>query len=151
VTGQSTMFGDKPSIAYTAMHGIGHKWAVRSYKTFGIDPFYSVPEQQEPDYLFPTVPFPNPEEKGALSIAIDFAEKNGCDLILANDPDADRLAVAERCRETKQWSTFTGDQIGTMLGHWIWEEIGKHCGQVSSLLVDALIVSDIQPLILPSL
>jgi phosphomannomutase len=122
----------KLRVAYTAMHGIGHKWAVRSYETFGLDPFFSVPEQQEPDYLFPTVPFPNPEENGALIRAMEFAEKNDCDLILANDPDADRLAVAERCRKTKSWTTFSGDQIGTMLGLRIWETIGKDCGKVSS-------------------
>lgn len=124
----------KLRVAYTAMHGIGHKWAVRSYETFGLDPFFSVPEQQEPDYSFPTVPFPNPEEKGALNIAMEFADKNDCDLVLANDPDADRLAVAECCRKTKTWTTFTGDQIGTLLGLWIWETLGKDCGKVSYLV-----------------
>ncbi len=118
-------------VAYTAMHGIGHKWAVKSYETFGLEPFLSVPEQQEPDFMFSTVPFPNPEEDGALSKAMDFADKNDCDLILANDPDADRLAVAEKCRITKKWTTFSGDQIGVMLGLQIWETIGKNCGKVS--------------------
>ena len=120
-----------PKICYTAMHGIGHKWAVKSFETFGLEPFASVPEQQEPDYLFSTVPFPNPEENGALDKAMEFAEMSGCDLILANDPDADRLAVAERCRKTGEWTTFTGDQIGTMLGLRIWNTIGKSCGKVS--------------------
>lgn len=79
--------------------------------------------------MFSTVPFPNPEEDGALSKAMDFADKNDCDLILANDPDADRLAVAEKCRITKKWTTFSGDQIGVMLGLQIWETIGKDCGK----------------------
>eukprot|EP00554_Chaetoceros_debilis_P013202 CAMPEP_0194113942 /NCGR_PEP_ID=MMETSP0150-20130528/18437_1 /TAXON_ID=122233 /ORGANISM="Chaetoceros debilis, Strain MM31A-1" /LENGTH=621 /DNA_ID=CAMNT_0038804009 /DNA_START=161 /DNA_END=2026 /DNA_ORIENTATION=+ len=117
----------KPKIAYTAMHGVGHVFAVKSFEIFNLDPFYSVPEQQEPDYTFPTVSFPNPEEKGALTLATKFADEHGCVIVLANDPDADRLAVAEKCRKTKEWSTFTGDQIGTMLGHWIWESIGKDC------------------------
>jgi len=119
-----------PKIAYTAMHGVGHLWAVRSFETFGLDPFLSVPQQQDPDPAFPTVSFPNPEEKGALNIAMSFAEDNGCLIVLANDPDADRLAVAERDSATNTWKTFTGDQIGTMLGHWIWEMIGKNCGRV---------------------
>ena len=128
VTGQSSKFDTKVNICYTAMHGIGYEFAVRSAETFGLDALYSVPDQQEPDFNFPTVSFPNPEEKGALSLAIEFAEKNGCDIILANDPDADRLAVAEKCKESNKWTTFTGDQIGSMLGLWIWDTIGKDCG-----------------------
>jgi len=129
VTRQSSKFDNRPRISYTAMHGVGHEFAVKSFVTFGLDALYSVPEQQDPDFRFPTVPFPNPEEKGALSLAMKFAEKNGCDIILANDPDADRLAVAEKCRETNKWTTFTGDQIGTMLGLWIFNVIGKNCGK----------------------
>ena len=125
---------NKPKIAYTAMHGIGHPFALRSFQTFGLDPFHSVPSQQEPNHSFPTVPFPNPEEKGALNLAMEFASSNECDLILANDPDADRLAVAERCRESGVWTTFTGDQIGTMLGLWIWETMGKDSGKVCTKL-----------------
>ena len=108
---------------------------MKSFETFGLEPFASVPEQQEPDYLFSTVPFPNPEENGALDKAMEFAEMSGCDLILANDPDADRLALAERCRKTGEWTTFTGDQIGTMLGLRIWNTIGKSCGKVSLRLL----------------
>ena len=115
-----------PSFAYTAMHGIGHPFAKRSFEVFGLSPFQAVPEQQHPDPSFPTVPFPNPEEKGALDLAKTFAEKQNCDIVLANDPDADRLAVAEKNRSTGIWRTFSGDQIGTMLGLWIWKRIGKH-------------------------
>lgn len=123
-----------PKIAYTAMHGVGYPWAKRSFEEFGLPPFSSVPTQQNPDPIFPTVSFPNPEEKGALNLAMEFSEKNHLNVILANDPDADRLAVAERhidenTRETREWVTFTGDQIGVMLGHWIYEQVGKGCGQ----------------------
>lgn len=104
-----------PKIAYTAMHGVGYPFAVKSFQTFGLEPFLSVPSQQTPDPLFPTVPFPNPEEKGALSLAQEFAQSNNVDIILANDPDADRLAVAERCRDNGTWTVFTGDQIGAMV------------------------------------
>ena len=105
---------------------------MKSFETFGLEPFASVPEHQEHDYLFSTAPFPNPEEKGALVKAMEFPEMSWCDLILANDSDADRLAVAERCRKTAgEWNMLTGDQIGTMLGLRIWDTIGKSCGKVS--------------------
>jgi len=118
-----------PKIVYSAMHGVGHSWAKRSFQEFELPPFLSVPLQQEPNPNFPTVVFPNPEEKGALDIAIEFSNLHGANIILANDPDADRLAVAERQKnkseDKKNWVTFTGDQIGVMLGHWIYQQIGK--------------------------
>jgi phosphomannomutase len=113
------------------MHGVGHKFAVRVFETFGLPPFKTVPQQKDPDPSFPTVPFPNPEEKGALNLAKSFSEENGCDVVLANDPDADRLAVAERDQSSGEWTVFHGDQIGSMLGLWIWEQVGKNCGKVS--------------------
>ena len=129
VTNQAKLLKDDgwrpPSIAYSAMHGVGHQWAVRSFETFGLRPFKSVPAQERPDPAFPTVIFPNPEEKGALDYSKSFSESEGCDIIIGNDPDADRLAVAERSREDGSWCTFTGDQIGTMIGHWLYTQIGK--------------------------
>lgn len=136
VTGQADLakVSDKkswnpPSIAYTAMHGVGLKFAVQSFKTFGFPKFHAVPSQMDPDPTFPTIPFPNPEEKGALDLAKIYAEDNGNDLVIANDPDADRLAVAEKDRETGEWTVFTGDQIGTMLGCWLYETVGKPSGK----------------------
>jgi phosphoglucomutase len=117
-----------PKFCYTAMHGVGYQYAKRAYDDIfklGI-PFVSVPDQQEPNPDFPTVPFPNPEEKGALDLAKQYATQNNCDIILANDPDADRLAVAEKCRTTNEWTVFHGDQIGVLLGHWLWENIGRN-------------------------
>lgn len=113
-----------PSFCYTAMHGVGHKFAKQAFTAFGLPPFHSVAVQQEPDPDFPTVPFPNPEEHGALDLAklACETEKNCGDIVLANDPDADRLAVAEKDRGTGEWTVFTGDQIGAMLGHWLWQQ-----------------------------
>lgn len=129
VTGQAVLLNEEgwipPRVAYSAMHGVGHQWAVRCYEAFELQPFLSVPLQEKPDPDFTTVPFPNPEEKGALDYATRFAEDNNCDIIFANDPDADRLAVAERCRQNGKWTVFTGDQIGTMLGHWLWSTLKK--------------------------
>lgn len=118
-----------PSFAYTAMHGVGLPYAKRSFSTFGLPPFLPVPSQQHPDAKFTTVPFPNPEEKGALDEAMSFAKANNCDIVLANDPDADRLGVAEFNKEDGKWTVFTGDQIGSLLGHWLWETIGKNSEQ----------------------
>jgi phosphomannomutase len=60
-----------------------------------------------------------------------FSTKNNCDIVLANDPDADRLGVAEFCKKRGEWTVFSGDQLGTLLGHWLWETIGKSSVQVS--------------------
>jgi phosphomannomutase len=119
-----------PCFVYTAMHGVGLEAARRIFQEFGLPPFHSVESQEQPDPTFPTVAFPNPEEKGALDLAKAYAEQRDCDVVLANDPDADRLAVAERDRETNEWTVFTGDQIGTMLGHWLWESVGKKSDKV---------------------
>ncbi|KAI9357205.1 hypothetical protein BD770DRAFT_322263 [Pilaira anomala] len=102
--------------AYTAMHGVGTPFAERAFKSFELPPFVPVKEQVVPDPDFPTVAFPNPEEgKGALNLAIQTAEREGATVILANDPDADRLAIAEK-QSNGEWIIFTGNQIGSILG-----------------------------------
>ena len=125
----------EPKFAYTAMHGVGCPFARRSFQAFNLPPFLAVSSQEAPNPDFPTVPFPNPEEKGALDEAMTFSTANNCDIILANDPDADRLGVAEYCKKRGEWTVFTGDQIGTLLGHWLWETIGKSSVQVSKSLI----------------
>ncbi len=105
---------------YTAMHGVGYEFSVESFKCFEHIPFVPVKEQIFPDPEFPTVPFPNPEEgKSALNLAIKTADENNSTIILANDPDADRLAVAEKT-ETGEWKIFNGNEIASLLGWWIW-------------------------------
>lgn len=129
IDGASDDCQQPPSFAYTAMHGVGLPYAKRSFSTFGLPPFLPVPSQQHPDANFTTVTFPNPEEKGALDEAMCFAKENCCDIVLANDPDADRLGVAEFNKVDGKWTVFTGDQIGSLLGHWLWETIGKNSEQ----------------------
>ncbi|KAI7898662.1 uncharacterized protein BX663DRAFT_524309 [Cokeromyces recurvatus] len=101
---------------YTAMHGVGAPFAKRAFESFGLPAFTPVEAQILPDPDFPTVAFPNPEEgKGALTLAIQTAEQVGGSIILANDPDADRLAIAEK-QSDGQWIIFSGNQIGSILG-----------------------------------
>jgi phosphomannomutase len=109
-------------VTYTAMHGVGYHYVQQAFSAFSLPPVIPVAEQVAPDPDFPTVKFPNPEEgKGALALAMRTADAAKSDLILANDPDADRLAVAERDRRSGQWVVLNGNQIGLLLAHWAWE------------------------------
>jgi len=110
--------GTARKIVYTAMHGVGAWYVAQTFKAFGLAPYLGVAEQLEPDGDFPTVAFPNPEEgRGALALAMKEANKQGADLIIATDPDADRLAAAER-QPDGTWRIFNGNELGVMLGHW---------------------------------
>ncbi|XP_075224425.1 phosphoglucomutase 2 isoform X2 [Lycorma delicatula] len=103
---------------YTAMHGVGYPYIVEAFRRAKLRPVIPVVEQIEPDPEFPTVKFPNPEEgKSAMELAMKTADENGSTVILANDPDADRLALAEKTR-SGEWKVFTGNEIGTLLGWW---------------------------------
>jgi phosphomannomutase len=109
-------------IVYTAMHGVGGVWTKKAFQAFNLPDFIEVREQIEPDPDFPTVAFPNPEEgKGALKLAMATADAAGATLIFANDPDADRLAVAEKL-PTGEWKIFDGNQIGILLADWVWHK-----------------------------
>ena len=110
---------------YTAMHGVGTPWIVKAFELFGHSSPTLVSEQCNPDPEFPTVSFPNPEEKGALDLAIEKATSSGIGLIIASDPDADRLAVAEFQTDKNKWHIFSGNEIGTLLGSWSIEKYGK--------------------------
>ena len=89
---------------YTAMHGVGYPYVEEAFRIAKLQPVVAVPEQKEADPEFPTVTFPNPEEgKSALKLSIEKAEAEGISVILANDPDADRLACAEKNPETGIW------------------------------------------------
>jgi phosphoglucomutase/phosphopentomutase len=103
---------------YTAMHGVGAMFVEEAFRTFNLPGYIPVKQQVEPDPEFPTVRFPNPEEgKSALNLSMETAVSNNSCVILANDPDADRLAVAER-QEGGQWKVFNGNEIGVLLGWW---------------------------------
>ncbi len=103
-------------LVYTAMHGVGHRLTIRALLRAGFDGVVAVPTQTDPDGTFRTVAFPNPEEKGALDLALEKARETDADLILANDPDADRLAVALKTGKG-EYRALSGNEIGVLLCH----------------------------------
>lgn len=109
--------GSDLTFVYTAMHGVGGKFVKEALAAAGHHNFYPVLAQYEPDGRFPTVAFPNPEEPGALDLASDLAVESDADLIIANDPDTDRLAVS--VERPHGWQPLTGNQIGVLLGDYL--------------------------------
>ena len=104
----------KFGIVYTPLHGVGASVVERLFAEAGYADFRSVLEQREPDGHFPTVPFPNPEEPGVLDLAIALATQSKAELLIANDPDVDRLAIAVPT-PSGRWLALTGNQIGLLL------------------------------------
>ena len=105
-------------VVYTAMHGVGLETLTKVFKSANLPDLFLVTEQVQPDPDFPTVAFPNPEESGAIDLAIKKAIEVGADLVIANDPDADRCAAAVKNVDGK-WRMLTGDELGTIFGEWI--------------------------------
>lgn len=102
---------------YTPMHGVGRDTLVEAVSRAGFPPLHVVREQGDPDPDFPTVVFPNPEEPGAMDLALKLSSTVGADLIVANDPDADRCAVG--VREGESYRMLTGDQVGALLADFL--------------------------------
>ncbi|MGA0002538.1 MAG: phospho-sugar mutase [Candidatus Nanopelagicales bacterium] len=128
------------SSVYTALHGVGWKTLQSVFDASGFVEPIATPEQRDPDPAFPTVAFPNPEEKGALDIALALAKKNSVDVLLANDPDADRFAAAAPSA-TGEWITLRGDQIGSLLGWWMIERAKLTGSNVSGTLASSIVSS----------
>ncbi|KUM40397.1 phospho-sugar mutase [Arthrobacter sp. EpRS71] len=103
-------------IVLTPMHGVGGETAVSVLNAAGFTDVTLVAEQAEPDPDFPTVAFPNPEEPGALDLALAAAADSDADIVVANDPDADRAAVAALDPATGAWRMLRGDEVGALLG-----------------------------------
>ena len=110
--------GDGPrdlTIVYTPLHGVGGTTVIQVLETAGFSAPHVVEQQEEPDPEFPTVAFPNPEEPGAMDLAMALAAEKKADLVVANDPDADRCAVA--VPGPHGWRMLRGDEVGALLGH----------------------------------
>jgi phosphomannomutase len=105
-------------IVYTAMHGVGTEVVQRVFNHAGFATLILVDEQCTPDPDFPTVAFPNPEEPGAIDLALAKARDFGADLVIANDPDADRCAAAIN-DPVRGWRMLRGDELGVIFGEWI--------------------------------
>jgi phosphomannomutase len=128
-------------IAYTPMHGVGRLVVERVLSAAGFPPPVVVAAQADPDPTFPTVAFPNPEEPGAMDLLLELATAERADLAIANDPDADRLAVAVP-DPAGGWRPLTGDEIGTLLGDWRLERDGTGRNRlVSTTIVSSSLLS----------
>ncbi|WP_116947159.1 phospho-sugar mutase [Jiangella endophytica] len=103
-------------IVHTSLHGVGGVTAGEALIRAGFTDLHTVAEQAEPDPDFPTVAFPNPEEPGAIDLALALARQAGADIVIANDPDADRCAVALPDRDGGGWRMLHGDEVGALLG-----------------------------------
>ena len=102
-------------IVYTPLHGTGNVPGRRVLKELGFEQVTVVPEQELPDGNFPTVSYPNPEDKKAFALALDLAKKIDADLVLATDPDADRLGVYAKDTKTGEYKVFTGNMSGMLI------------------------------------
>ena len=107
--------GKDLKIVYTPFHGTGNTVAKRLLNEIGFENVYVVPEQAEPDGNFPTVDYPNPEDKNAFKMALDLAKEKDADLVLATDPDADRLGIYSKNDKTGEYMEYTGNMSGLLI------------------------------------
>jgi phosphomannomutase len=116
VSGLLNRHSDRKSlkIVYSALHGVGAQFIEKIFEISGMEPLIPVASQHKPDGSFPTVKFPNPEEPGAMDQSMETAKANNADLVLANDPDADRLCVAYR-DSAGNYIQLSGDDLGLLL------------------------------------
>ncbi|WP_288468357.1 phospho-sugar mutase [uncultured Curtobacterium sp.] len=127
----------QPTVVYTAMHGVGWETARAVFAAAGFAEPVVVPEQIEPDGAFPTVAFPNPEEPGAMDLAIAQGVAVGADLVIANDPDADRLALAIP-DGAGSFRRLSGNEVGWLLG---WRAASRAAAEGRTGTLAASIVS----------
>ncbi|XP_051557899.1 phosphoglucomutase-2 isoform X3 [Myxocyprinus asiaticus] len=130
-------------IVHTSVHGVGHIFVQAAFKAFDLQPPYAVEEQKDPDPEFPTLIYPNPEEgEGVLTLSFELADKEGATVILANDPDADRLAIAEKQKRSfGQWKVFSGNELGALLGWWIFHCWKQQKGEGKASIKDVYMLS----------
>ena len=128
------------TVVYTALHGVGTETLRSVFHAAGFAEPILVSEQAEPDPDFPTVAFPNPEEKGAIDLALEKGRDFDADLVIANDPDADRCAAAIKDHHTGQWRMLRGDELGLLLGTYIAENLGDY-RRASAIFANSIVSS----------
>ena len=110
--------GEKLKVVYTPLHGAGNEMVQRILKEIGLKNVYVVPEQEKPDGDFPTVDYPNPEAKEAFKMALDLAKEVDADIVLANDPDADRLGIYAKDSKTGCYMDYTGNMSALLIAEY---------------------------------
>ncbi|HJS71336.1 MAG TPA: phospho-sugar mutase [Acidimicrobiia bacterium] len=139
---RSRRSGSTLRVVYTPIHGVGKKTLFEIMTRAGHQGLVAVPEQAEPDGTFPTVSFPNPEEPGALDLALRLAAHEDADLVIANDPDADRLAAVVPDRG--HWRPMSGNEVGSLLGDYILaNDPSPDTAIVASSIVSSPMLADI--------
>ncbi len=133
-------YGKDIKIVYTPLHGTGNIPARRVLKEIGFENVYVVPEQELPDGEFPTVSYPNPEAAEAFELALKLAKEKDADLVLATDPDADRLGVYVKDAKSGEYITLTGNMSGCLLAEY---EISQKLATEGSLPADGAIIKTI--------
>lgn len=131
-----------PRIVYTPMHGVGGAVFASALRAAGFPEPIIVEQQWEPDPDFPTVAFPNPEEPGAMDLALATAERADADLVIANDPDADRCAVGIRqsgLGTSTSWRMLTGDELGSVLAWWLTTRSPSAGGRQGGVLAQSIV------------
>jgi phosphomannomutase len=128
------------TVVHTSLHGVGHGTVHSAFVQAGFPAPVAVDEQAVPDPDFPTVAFPNPEEKGAIDLALARARAVGCDLVIASDPDADRCAAAVLDPALGDWRMLRGDEVGALLGaHVVRRGVSRHDVFASSIVSSRLL------------
>ena len=110
--------GKKLKVIYTPLHGTGNTIAEKLLKELGMENVYVVPEQKDPDGNFPTVDYPNPEDPKAFKIALELAKKMDADVVLATDPDADRLGIYTKDSKTGEYMNYTGNMSALLIAEY---------------------------------
>lgn len=110
--------GDKLKIVYTPLHGAGNEMVQRILKELGFKNVYVVPEQEKPDGDFPTVSYPNPEDAKAFKLALELAKEKDADVVLATDPDADRLGIYAKDSKTGEYINYTGNMSALLIAEY---------------------------------
>ena len=137
-------YGKDLKIVYTPLHGAGNEMVQRILKELGFEKVYVVPEQEKPDGNFPTVEYPNPEAKEAFKLALDLAKKVDSDLVLATDPDSDRLGIYAKDYKTGKYMEYTGNMSALLIAEYrISQMKEKNILPKNGMLVSTIVSSNL--------